>query len=156
MDFTQRKIGSILRKRGYKFTSQRRAVLNAIAQSREHLTPAAIYEKVRREHPSIGLVTIYRTLEILEELGLICEVHVGGSCRSYSMRRPSEHHHHMVCSDCGAVIDFVDCDLDELEQKLSQETGFEIDGHLLEFLGRCQNCKKLARVAGDRGKNESA
>jgi Fur family ferric uptake transcriptional regulator len=157
MDFTEKKIGSILRQRGYKFTSQRRAVLNAIALSREHLTPSAIYEKVHREHPGIGLVTIYRTLEILEELGLICEVHVGGNCRSYLMRRPSEHHHHMVCSDCGAVIDFVDCDLDELEQKLSHETGFEIEGHLLEFLGRCSKCKKLVRVAfSDRGKNESA
>ena len=156
MDFTEKKIGSILRQRGYKFTSQRRAVLNAIAQSREHLTPAAIYEKVCREHPSIGLVTIYRTIEMLEELGLICELHVGGSCRSYLMRRPSEHHHHIVCSGCGAVIDFADCDLNELEQKLSYETGFEIESHLLEFLGRCKNCKKLTRVVSDRGKNEPA
>ena len=156
MDFTEKKIASILRRRGYKFTSQRRAVLSAIAQSHEHLTPAAIYEKVQREHPSIGLVTIYRTIEMLEELGLICEVHVGGNCRSYLMRRPSEHHHHIVCSDCGAVVDFADCDLNELEQKLSQATGFEIEGHLLEFLGRCQNCKKSTRLISDRSKNEPA
>lgn len=141
MTFTEKKIGLILRQRGYKFTPQRRAVLNAIAVSREHLTPAAIYEKVRQEHAGIGLVTIYRTIEILEELGLICEVHVGGSCRSYLMRRPSEHHHHLVCSGCGAVVDFANCELDELEQRLSHETGFEIEGHLLEFLGCCQKCK---------------
>ncbi len=135
---------SVLRQRGYKLTLQRRAVLNVITLSREHLTPASIYERVHQEHPGIGLVTIYRTLEILTELGLICEVHAGGNCRSYLMRRPSEHHHHLICSDCGAVVDFVDCELGELEQRLSQETDFEIKSHLLEFLGRCQTCRKVA------------
>lgn len=137
---------SILRQRGYRLTPQRQTVLNIIALSHDHLTPAAIYERARREHPGIGLVTIYRTLEVLAELGLICEVHVGGSCRSYLMRRPAEHHHHLICSECGAVVDFTDCDLTKLEEKLSQETGFEIDSHLLEFLGRCQKCQKIASV----------
>jgi Fur family ferric uptake transcriptional regulator len=142
MTFTQSKIASILRHRGYKLTPQRRAVLNIIAQSHDHLTPAAIYEKVHQEHPHVGLVTVYRTLDILAELGLICEVHAGGSCRSYLMRRPSEHHHHLICSECGAVIDFTDCDLSNLEQRLARETHFEIEGHLLEFTGRCRNCRK--------------
>ena len=131
-----------MRQHGYKITPQRRAVLNVIALSHDHLTPAAIYEKVQHEHPSVGLVTIYRTLDVLAELGLICEVHAGGNCRSYLMRRPSEHHHHIICSDCGAVADFTECDLSRLEQKLSKETSFEINGHLLEFTGRCRHCRK--------------
>ena len=146
MRLTEKKMTSILRQRGYRLTPQRRTVLNIIALSHDHLTPVAIYERARREHPGIGLVTIYRTLEVLAELGLICEVHVGGSCRSYLMRRPAEHHHHLICSECGAVVDFTDCDLTKLEEKLSQETGFEIDSHLLEFLGRCQKCQKIASV----------
>ena len=100
-------------------------------------------------HPSIGLVTIYRTLEILTKLGLICEVHAGGNCRSYLMRRPSEHHHHLICSNCGTVIDFTDCDLGELEQRLTEETGFKINGHLLEFLGQCENCLKGTSTSSD-------
>ena len=142
MRLTEKKIATILRQQGYKLTPQRRTVLSAIALSRKHLTPAAIYERVRQEHPGIGLVTVYRTLEILTKLGLICEVHAGGNCRSYLMRRPSEHHHHLICSDCGTVIDFTDCDLSELEQRLSEESGFKIKGHLLEFLGQCQNCRR--------------
>lgn len=142
MKFIKREIASVLRQQGYKLTPQRRAVLNVVARTREHLTPAVIHERVCQKHPGIGLVTIYRTLEILTELGLVCEVHIGGNCRSYLMRRPLGHHHHLICSDCGTVVDFADCDLNELEQKLSQETGFEIDGHLLEFLGRCQDCRK--------------
>jgi len=142
MKLTANKITGILRQRGFKLTPQRQAVLNAIAKSHDHLTPAAIYDRVRQGHPGIGLVTIYRTLDILTELGLICKVHAEGNCRSYLMRRPSEHHHHLICSGCGRVIDFTECDLSKLEQKLSQETNFEMEGHLLEFYGRCQNCQK--------------
>ncbi len=133
-----------LRQRGYKLTPQRRAVLNVINTSQRRLTPAAIYERVQQEHPGIGLVTIYRTLEILAELGVICEVNTEGSSRSYLIRRVPEHHHHLVCSACGTVVDFTTCDIKELEQRLSQETGFKIDDHILEFTGHCQKCQKTA------------
>jgi Fur family ferric uptake transcriptional regulator len=138
---TEKKLSAILRQRGYKLTAQRRAVISAIALSRDHLTPAEIHDRVSQEHPGIGLVTVYRTLDILAGLGLICEVHSGGNCRSYLMRRPREHHHHLVCSDCSTVADFTDCDLSELQNRLSLQTGFEIKGHLLEFSGRCQSCQ---------------
>jgi Fur family ferric uptake transcriptional regulator len=140
MYYTQKKIVSTLRQRGYKITPQRRKIIGAIIGTHEHLTPTAIHELVQRDHTSIGLVTVYRTLEMLAELGLICETHAGGSCRSYLMRRPAEHHHHLICSDCGKVIDFTDCGLGELERKLTAETRFKINGHLLEFLGQCREC----------------
>ena len=142
MRFTQNKIASMLRQQGYKLTPQRRAVLSEIALSREHFTPNDIYDQLHQEHPDIGLVTVYRTLHMLAKLGLICKVHAGGSRQSYIMRRPSGHHHHLICSHCGTVIDFTNCDLAELEQRLSQETGFKIESHLLEVVGCCRNCQK--------------
>ena len=145
MRLTERKVIAALRQHGYKITPQRRGVIQTITSSQDHLTPAAIYEKVRQEYPNIGFVTIYRTLEILDKLGLICEVHAGGSCRSYLVRRPAEHHHHLICSDCGVVVDFTDCDLDELKQSLSKKSGFRIDDHLLEFIGLCQGCQQQAK-----------
>ena len=141
MRFSEKKIAAILRRHGYKFTPQRWAVIQIIASSQDHLTPAAIYEKVHQEHPNIGLVTIYRTLDILTKLGLICELHAGGSCHSYTTAA-SEHHHHLICSHCGKVVDFSGYDLSELEQRLSRETGFDIEDHLLEFTGLCQACQK--------------
>lgn len=132
----------MMRQEGYKLTPQRRAVLSAIDFTREHFTPADIHDMVHQEHPDVGLVTIYRTLRLLTDLGLVCEVHVGGRQRSYVMRRPLEHHHHLICSRCGTVVDFAGCDLGELERKLSRQTGFEIKGHLLEFSGQCQDCRK--------------
>ena len=141
MKRTERKLAAILRQHGYKLTSQRRRLLSVIALSHEHLTPAALYERVQREYPDIGLVTVYRTLGVFTKLGLVCEVNVAGNRRSYLIRRPSGHHHHLICSECGAVTDFTDCDLGELEQRLSRETGFKIRSHSLEFMGRCQKCQ---------------
>ncbi len=140
MQSTVKSITAILRQNGYKLTPQRRAIPTVIALSKEHLSPAAIYQEAHRAYPEVGRVTIYRTLEILAKLGLICEVHIGGRQRSFIMRRPSEHHHHRVCSGCGRVVDFTSCRLDRLEHRLAQETGFEIDSHLLEMHGRCPQC----------------
>lgn len=141
MRFSEKKIAAILRRHGYKFTPQRWAVIQIIASRQDHLTPADLYEKVRLEHPNIGLVTIYRTLDILTKLGLICELHAGGSCHSYTTAA-SERHHHLICSNCGRVVDFGGYDLGKLEQRLSRETGFDIEGQLLEFTGLCQACQE--------------
>lgn len=141
MRLTQNKISSMLRQQGFKLTPQRRAVLRAIALNHEHFTPGDIYNRVRQESPDIGLVTVYRTLHILAQLGLICEVHTGGSRQSFIMRRPSEHHHHLICSHCGTVVDFAHCDLTELEHRLSRETGYKIESHLLEIMGCCRSCR---------------
>ena len=137
---TNKQIESELRQKGYKVTSPRRRIIKAITGVAEHMTPAEIFEVVSRDNPRIGLVTIYRTLDILTELGLICEVHVGGNCRSYLLRRPPEHHHHLVCSECGLVVDFADCGLGNLEDRISKDNDFTIDGHILEFIGKCREC----------------
>ena len=148
--YTEKKIEDRLRQRGFKITPQRRVILKAIAGVSEHMTPAEIYERVCRDDPGIGLVTVYRTLEILAGLGLLCEMHAGGNCRSYLMRRPDEHHHHLICSDCGTVVDFINCDLGSLENRLSQDNNFEINGHILEFIGRCRECRSRVNKTVDR------
>ncbi len=141
MKLTERKVVAALRQNGYKLTPQRRVVIQAITSSQNHLTPAAIYKKVHQDHPNIGLVTIYRTLEILTELELICELHAGGICHSYTISTP-QYHHHLICSNCGTVIDFPGFGLGEVEQDLSRKTGFRIAGYLLEFVGLCRDCQK--------------
>lgn len=139
---TEKRIVHVLRERGYKLTPARLHLIEIIAGSNAHLTPAKLYEKAGGENSGISLVTIYRTLEILSQLGLICEVYSEGHARSYLLSRPREHHHHLVCSECGTVLDFTGCDLETLEKKLSRETGFHIDSHLLEFSGKCRECQK--------------
>lgn len=140
MRLTANKIAGILRQNGYRLTPQRHAVLKAIANSHDHLTPAEIYGRVRQENPAIGQATVYRVINLLSELKLICRVNLRGDSQSYLMRRPAGHHHHLVCSRCGRAMDFTDCGLSQLEQRLSKETGFDIEGHLLEIYGRCPDC----------------
>lgn len=144
MKLTARKIAGILRREGYKITPQRRAVLQVIARSHDHLSPAELFERVRQEHPGTGRVTVYRTLELLEGLDLICTVHADDNQRSYLMRRPAGHHHHLVCSSCGKVVDFTTCELNRLQSELARDTGFAIDSHVLEFHGRCRACQHSA------------
>ena len=141
MRLTERKVAATLRQHGYKLTKQRRVVIQIITSTQDHLTPTTIYDKVHQDHPNIGFVTIYRTLEILAKLGLICELHAGDSCRSYTISAVG-HHHHLICSNCGTVVDCPGFELGEVEQNLSRETGFRVDGHLLEFVGLCQTCQK--------------
>jgi Fur family ferric uptake transcriptional regulator len=144
MRLTANKIAGILREHGFKLTPQRHTILKVIAASNDHLTPETIYEKACLKSPGIGLVTVYRTLDLLGELNLVCRVHAPGGCRSYMMRRPAEHHHHLICSRCSRVVDFTECTLTDMEQKLSRETRFDIQGHLLEFYGLCPDCRAVS------------
>ena len=134
--------GNAIREGGYKLTPQRKAVLGVIAASHDHLTTADIYARVKKKYPTIGLVTVYRTLELLEDLDLICRVHSEATCRSYLLRRSAvSHHHHIMCVSCHKTVDFTRCDLSELQRRLAQETGFQIQDHLLQFQGLCQECR---------------
>jgi Fur family ferric uptake transcriptional regulator len=143
MKLTANRIAGIIRSHGYKLTPQRHSVLKVIAATHDHLTPEAIFEKVHQVNPDIGLVTVYRTLDLLSELNLVCRVHALDGCRSYMMRRPTEHHHHLICSRCGRVVDFTSCALEDIEKPLADKTGFMIDGHLLEFYGLCPDCRTV-------------
>ena len=140
MKITEKTIVATLRKNGYKVTPQRRVVIQAITNSDDHLTPAEIYDIVNRNKSGIGLVTVYRTLEVLAALDLVCQLHTGNGYPSYTLSA-SQHHHHLVCSDCGKVVDFTGHNLEELENRLTRESGFQIEDHVLEFTGRCQPCR---------------
>jgi Fur family ferric uptake transcriptional regulator len=144
MRLTEKNLLAGLKRHGYKLTPQRRAVVRVLTSTRDHLSPAAVYEKLHRDYPGIGLVTIYRTLELLTGLGLTCELHTDGKC-SYTAGAP-QHHHHLICSGCGTVVDFPGRHLERLEKSLSMESGFRIDSHLLEFIGLCRNCQKITSL----------
>jgi len=148
MKLTEKAIFTTLRKNGYKVTPQRRVVIRAIADSDDRLTPAEIYGIVNRNQPGIGLVTIYRTLEVLSALNLVCQLHTGNGGPSYTLS-VSRHHHHLVCSGCGKVVDFIGHDLEDLENRLTRESGFIIEDHILEFIGRCRACQNTVGSPSD-------
>ncbi len=132
-----------LRESGYKLTPQRRAIVEVVLSAEKSLTPQELHAVLSEKHPEIGLVTVYRTLEILNQLGLLCQFHPEGSARSFKAG-PPEHHHHLVCRGCGEVVNFGQCPL-ELETVLERQTGFRITDHRIEFEGYCRTCQDESR-----------
>lgn len=123
---------------GFKLTPPRRAVLEALGSGAGHMTPAEVLERAQAIYPSLGRATVYRTLELLTTLGVVRPIFLGE--RGVCLTLVEGGHHHLVCSDCGAVIEFDQCTVGELEQELAQRLNFQIRGHLLEFYGLCEQC----------------
>lgn len=128
-----------LRAAGYKITPPRLAVLEVIEQEGEHLNPNEILEQAKSIHPALGRATVYRTLELLTQLGVVRPIYVGESGPTYI--RADGNHHHLVCSGCGLVIDFDQCVADQMSAELHTRFGFQIQSHLLEFYGLCTRCQ---------------
>ncbi len=142
-----------LRESHRKLTRPRRAVLAIIANADHHLTPAEVYHKAKSRNPRLGLTSVYRTLDLLVQLGYLQRIHLEEGCHSYAPAA-REHGHHLVCSNCGRAEEFADCDLDPLMKMLKAKTGYEIDLHMLELLGRCPHCRRKSRskrsLAGEK------
>lgn len=133
-----------LREAGYKITPPRLAVLEVIQREGEHLNPQEILEQAQAIHPQTGRATVYRTLELLTNLGIVRPIYVGDSGPTYI--RAEGGHHHLVCSCCGRVVDFEQCVADSMERELEERFGFRIQSHLLEFYGLCADCNKTIDV----------
>jgi len=122
-----------LRTRGLRVTPQREQVLAAVREL-GHATPEQIGERV----PGVDVTTVYRTLELLEELGLVRHAHLGHGAPSY---RPAEDDHiHVVCHTCGKVVDADPRLVDAMAEQLHAESGFQLDRSHFTVFGRCREC----------------
>ena len=131
-----------LQANGYRLTSPRRAVVETIASSQRVLTPLDVYEQTRRRYPRLGLVTVYRTIEKLEELDLVQRVHRPTGCQAF-VAAFSGHQHLLICQSCGRV-EFFSGDDDQIDHLMSQvgdESGYLVDHHWLQFFGICAGCR---------------
>jgi Fur family ferric uptake transcriptional regulator len=132
-----------LHDQGLRLTRSRRAVLQVLSASSEHLKVAEVHRRARRIEPRVGLASVYRTMDLLERLHLVKHVHMEHRHRHYA--RITEHHgHHLVCNGCGLVVEFTDCQLERLARTLARRTKFQIEGHCVEFFGRCRKCRRQA------------
>lgn len=135
-------LGNALQQKGYKLTQSRRHILAALIASEGHITADGLYDSVSQEQPGIGRMSVYRTLDLLSQLGLIRPFYQQTGAAHYILL-DNGHHHHLVCSHCGKVIEFDDCAVKKVERAVRRNYNFEIQGHLLEFIGRCSDCQKV-------------
>lgn len=130
-----------LRQAGYRLTQPRRAVVRALLEAEDVLRPEEVLARGRAFCPTLGLVTVYRTLALLEGLGIARRVHAEPGCHGYAVASLS-HGHHIVCRVCLQVVEFPGAeDLTRLMGRVSRQTGFVVDDHLLELVGRCPDCQ---------------
>ena len=136
---------------GYRMTLGREATLEVLSQADEHLSAEDIYLRVHKVYPSIGLTSVYRTLDILTNMGLVNKFDFGQDRARYELAESSRgkaHHHHLVCTGCGRIIDYTDFIDEEVallkktEEGLSQKYNFKITNHFIQFSGLCDHCNE--------------
>jgi Fur family ferric uptake transcriptional regulator len=129
-----------LRRKGYRLTPQREAVIKILLENpNQHLAAEDIYAMVRRTHPEIGMATVYRTLDLLSSEKIINQLNFEEGYSRYELESQT-HHHHLVCLKCGKIREFSDNLLEKVEEEIALKYNFEIVGHLLKFYGYCSSC----------------
>jgi Fe2+ or Zn2+ uptake regulation protein len=130
-----------LARAGYRITEPRRAVMQVLQETDVPLLPPEVQERARKLSASLGLVTVYRTLSLLEEMGLVRRIHCLDGCHGY-LPASLGHHHALVCRDCGRAVEFSGSyDIDTLVERVEAETGYRVHDHLLQLFGLCPECQ---------------
>ena len=132
------RILELLRGRGGRVTSARRAVLSALLDHREHASAEALAEVVHASHPDVHLSTVYRALDAFERLGVVTHVHLGHGRAVYHLT--DEMHHHAVCERCGTVVQLPLALFAQLHRRLVDDFGFAVDAHHFAIVGHCARC----------------
>jgi Fur family transcriptional regulator, ferric uptake regulator len=131
----------IIRK-GLKSTRQRDLILDFFLSSERHMSIEDLYLKLRAKHPGIGYATVYRTLKLFAEAGIANEIQFGDGQTRYEHVNEGEHHDHLVCTRCGAITEFENETIEQLQNEVAAGYGFQIETHKLELYGLCAKCRK--------------
>ena len=130
--FTMEDLKKRLQERQLKMTPQRKTVLQVV------------HDILRENQLEIGLATVYRSLDLLAEIGILQKMEFGDGCSRYEVNTTDphhHHHHHLICTRCGKVIEFADDMLEDLENDIAQKSGFKIVDHQVKFFGICKECQ---------------
>jgi len=127
---------------GLKSTRQRDTILDFFLSSKQHLSVEELYRRLRARHPGIGYATVCRTLKLFSQSGIAHEIHFGDGQTRYEHLTEGEHHDHLVCTGCGAIAEFENKTIEDLQKAVADSHGFIIHSHRLELYGLCAKCRK--------------
>ena len=129
-----------IRKAGLRRTAQRELILEVFLRTEDHLSSEDLYWLVQKKDPNVGQTTVYRTLKLLTDAGLAREVRLGDGRTYYEHHSDQEHHDHMICTECGEVIEFFCEEIEQLQDQMAAEFGFTPTHHSMRILGLCKKC----------------
>lgn len=140
---TIEELKKIVKQKGLKYTEQREIVLNILLNADEHLSAEDVYNKIKEQFPdtNIGIATVYRALSFLEEVDLITSIAFGTDGKKYESSTKS-HHDHLICTNCGKIIEFIDDEIEKRQDRIAKKNNFKITSHSMQLYGECESCQK--------------
>ena len=133
----------VLRDNGLKYTKQREVLLQTLYNNSEHFTPEQLYLYIKERHPglNVGIATVYRSLNLLEESGMVTSISFGAQGKKFELAK-KPHHDHMICRQCGVIVEFEDQIIEKRQLAIAKEHGFKLTGHIMQLYGVCSECNK--------------
>lgn len=129
--------------KGLKFTPERQTILNHVFESHGHFEAEELLIDMRKDNKRVSKATIYRTLSLLVNSGLLREVIFGEKHAHYEHVYGHEHHEHLVCLGCGKIIEFTDERIEKFQEEICIENKFKAESHKFQIMGYCEDCKKV-------------
>jgi len=133
----------VLKNKGMKYTEQRAIILQLLLNMDKHLNAEEVLEIVKEKYPDqkIGIATIYRTLNFLEEVNLISSISFGKDGKKYEGNN-TPHHDHLICTSCGKIVEFFDESIEAKQESIAEDNGFKITDHTMQIFGECPACQR--------------
>lgn len=131
-----------LQRHNCRVTQQRLLIFQVLFKAGGHLTPEELYDLVKKQDPSVGQATVYRTLKLLTQAKIAREVGFGDSATRFELLYGQQHHDHLICIKCKREVEFVDQRIEKLQEELAKSHGFELTGHEMYLYGVCPECRK--------------
>jgi len=131
-----------LKKKGFKVTTQREKIVERFLKRDRHFSVEELYKEMKRTMPEIGFATVYRTLQLLVAVGLATERRFKDDITRFEPSHKDRHHDHMICLNCGRIIEFENHKIEKLQNDVAEKRNFYIVSHKLELYGYCEECKK--------------
>ena len=132
----------ILKQNKLKFTNQREIILYTLYNNEDHFTSEELYLLIKQEYPdlSVGIATVYRTLTLLEENGLVSSISLGIQGKKYEIAN-KPHHDHIICEKCNKIVEFENNEIEDLQHIIAKENGFKLTKHIMQLYGVCSECQ---------------
>ena len=133
----------VLRDNGLKYTKQREVLLQTLYNNNEHFTPEQLYLYIKERHPglNVGIATVYRSLNLLEESGMVTSISFGAQGKKFELAN-KPHHDYIICRHCGVIVEFEDQVIEKRQLTIAKDNGFKLTGHIMQLYGVCSECNK--------------
>jgi len=147
-------LNRFISEQGLKNTKQRDLIATIVLEAEGHIGVEDIYRRARRKDPRVGFSTVYRTMKLLKECGLVSERHFGDGVARYEPVHDGEHHDHLICVRCGTIVEFEDEDIEARQDAIASRHGYIVQSHKHEIYGLCPTCQKGREAAPAKKKGK--